>query len=158
MHFWPIDRSRGQDKQGVARIIGYPDASYRNNSDSSSQRGQCVLLAKPRDNTRHSAGSLVDYESQKIRRTTFSTTVAELYSLMNCFGTCQFIRGLWMDISGEASPIHMRTGAHNLVSTAHTCRSKRRPFTWYRCCERKHVQEKWRIWDMSAPSIVCRIA
>ena len=66
LHFWPIDRSRGQDKQGVARIIGYPDASYRNNSDSSSQRGQCVLLAKPRDNTRHSAGSLVDYESQKI--------------------------------------------------------------------------------------------
>jgi len=120
LHFWPIDRSRGQDKQGVARIIGYPDASYRNNSDSSSQRGQCVFLAKPRDNTRHSAGSLVDYESQKIRRTTLSTTVAELYSLMKCFGTCQFIRGLWMDISGEASPIHMRTDAHNLVSTAST--------------------------------------
>jgi hypothetical protein len=67
-----------------------------------------VLLDKPRDNTRHSAGSLVDYESQKIRRTTLSTTVAELYSLMKCFGACQFIRGLWMDISGEASPIHMR--------------------------------------------------
>jgi hypothetical protein len=80
LHFWPIDRSCGQDKQGVARLIGYPDASYRNNSDSSSQRGQCVFLAKPRDNTRHSAGSLVDYESQKIRRTTLSTTVAELYS------------------------------------------------------------------------------
>jgi len=116
---------------------------------SSSQRGQCVLLAKPRDNTRHSAGSLVDYESQKIRRIFFSTTVAGLYSFMNCFGTCQFIRGLWMDISGEASPIHMRTDAHNLVSTAHTCRSKKRPSTWYRCCGRKHVQEKWRIWDIT---------
>jgi hypothetical protein len=51
---------RGQDKQGVARLIGYPDASYRNNSDSSSQRGQCVFLAKPSDNTRPSEGSLVD--------------------------------------------------------------------------------------------------
>ena len=61
----------------------------------------------------------MDYESQ-IRRATLSTTVAELYSLMKCFGACQFIRGLWMDISGEASPIHMRTDAHNLVSTAST--------------------------------------
>ena len=33
LHFWPIDRSGGQDKQGAARIIGYPDASYRNNSE-----------------------------------------------------------------------------------------------------------------------------
>jgi len=39
---------------------------------------------------------------------------------MECVGTCQFIRGLWMDISGEAHPIHMRTDAHNLVSTAAT--------------------------------------
>ena len=88
-----------------------------------------MFLAKPRDKARHSAGSLVDSESQKIRGTTLSTIVAELYPLMECAGTCQFIRGLWMDISGEAHPIHMRTDAHNLVSTAaSTCRSKRRPY------------------------------
>jgi len=62
----------------------------------------------------------VDYESQKIKRTTLSTTVSELYSFMKCFGTCQFVRGLWMDISGEAAPIHMRTDANNLVTAAST--------------------------------------
>ena len=48
-------------------------------------------------------GSLVDYESQKIERTVLSTTVAELYSFMKCFGSCQFFRGLWMDMSGEVA-------------------------------------------------------
>ena len=39
---------------------------------------------------------------------------------MKCFGSCQFLRGLWMDISGEVANIHMRTGAKNLVTTART--------------------------------------
>ena len=47
-----------------------------------------------------------------------STIVAELYSFMSCFGTCQLIRGLWMDISGMPAPIHMRTYANSLVTTA----------------------------------------
>jgi len=103
------------------RLIGYPDASYRNNLDKTSQRGQCIFLALPRkDQEIHSYGSLVDYESPKIRRTTLSTTVAELYSFMKCYGTCQFLRGLWMDISGEAAEIHIRTDANNLVTTAGT--------------------------------------
>ena len=94
LHFWPLDRLRGQ----AARIVGYPDASYRNNSDGSSQRAQVIFLAEPRTTSKHSRGSLVDCESTKIKRTTLSTTVSELYSLMKCFGTCQFVRGLWMDI------------------------------------------------------------
>ena len=65
-------------------------------------------------------GSLVDYESQKIERTVLSTTVAELYSFMKWFGSCQFFRGLWMDMSGEVAEIHMRTDAKNLVTTART--------------------------------------
>lgn len=61
------------------RILGYPDASYRNNSDSSSQRGQCIFIAELRSQrTISPKGSLVDYESQKVKRTTLSTTVAEL--------------------------------------------------------------------------------
>ena len=49
-----------------------------------------------------------------------SATVAELYSFMRCAGTCQLIRGLWMDISGMLAAIHMRTYATNLVTTAST--------------------------------------
>jgi hypothetical protein len=41
-----------------------------------------------------SRGSLIEYESTKIRRTTLSTTVAELYSFMKCYGTCLFLKGL----------------------------------------------------------------
>ncbi len=121
--FWHLgsSHSRGSPAHSGSRLIGYPDASYRNNSDKTSQRGQCVFLAAPRKNSQvHSYGSLIDYESSKIRRTTLSTTVAELYSFMKCYGTCQFLRGLWMDLSGESAEIHMRTDANNLVTTAGT--------------------------------------
>ena len=70
-----------------------------------------------------SYGSLIDYESQKIKRTVLSTTVADLYCFMTCFGSCQFLRGLWMDLSGEIADIHMRTDAKNLVTTARTINS-----------------------------------
>ena len=49
-----------------------------------------------------------------------STTVAELGALMRCFGTCLFLKGLWADLSGEIVPIHIRTDANNLVTTAGT--------------------------------------
>ncbi len=88
LRFWPLS--------GPLRIIGEPDASYRNNADGSSQRAQVIFVAEARGNSQNSRGSLVDYESTKITRTTMSTTVAELYALMKCFGTCQFVRGLWM--------------------------------------------------------------
>ena len=127
LYFWPLT--------GKTRLLGYPDASYRNNEDSSSQRGQCVFLAEERRSQLQqnrssgnyrlggetsSRGSLIDYESTKIRRTTLSTTVAELYSFMKCYGTCLFLKGLWADLSGEAVDIHMRTDAHNLITTAST--------------------------------------
>ena len=63
-------------------------------------------------------GSLIDYESQKIKKTVLSTTVAELYFFMKYFGSCQFLRGLWVDISSEIANIHMRIDAKNLVTTA----------------------------------------
>ena len=52
-----------------------------------------------------------------------STTVSELYSFTKCFGACQFLRGLWMDISAACVAIHMRTDANNLVTTASATRS-----------------------------------
>ena len=113
LRFWPL--------KGKCRFIGMPDAAFRNNEDKTSQRGQVIFLASARaGNSGNSRGSLVDYESQKIKRTTLSTTVAELYAFMKCFGTCQFLRGLWMDMSGEPAEVHMRTDANNLVTTAQT--------------------------------------
>ena len=114
-----------------------PDASYRNNSDKSSQRARVIFLAEdrklPTKNSHRSygyssktsddsstRGSIIDYESHKITTTTQSTTVAELNALMKCFGTCLFLRALWADVSGEIVPIHIRTDANNLVTTAQT--------------------------------------
>ena len=58
----------------------------------------------------------------KVRRLKrlLSTTVAELYSFMKCFGSCQLLRGLWMDISGEVANVPMRTDAKNLVTIERT--------------------------------------
>jgi len=39
---------------------------------------------------------------------------------MKCYGTLLFLKGLWMDLSGEVAEIHMRTDANNLVTTAKT--------------------------------------
>ena len=70
LRFWPL--------KGQLRLLSIPDAAYRNNSDKSSQRGHTLFLAEDRTQSHHSKGSLVFYESTKIKRTTLSTTVAEL--------------------------------------------------------------------------------
>ena len=131
--FWPL--------KGSQRILGMPDASYRNSSDKSSQRAHVIFLAEDRklptkgtyrnsgyDKQTHrlhgsesaTRGSIIDYESHQITTTTQSTTVAELNVLMKCFGTCLFLRALSADISGEIVPFHIRTDANNLVTTAQT--------------------------------------
>ena len=115
LQFWPLT--------GPLSIIGFLDASYRNYEDGSTQRGMTVFLAEVRERSSKdvmSCGSLIDCESQKIKKTVLSTTVAELYYFMKCFGSCQFLRGFWMDLSGEVADIHMRTDAKNLVTTART--------------------------------------
>ena len=116
MRVWPV--------KGSPRIIGVPDAAFRNNNDKSSQRAMTIFIADERvKGRRDTRGSLVFFESTKIKRTTLSTTVAELYALMKCFGTCQMLRGLWKDISGLDAEIHIRADANNLVTTAsnNTC-------------------------------------
>ena len=60
---WPLT--------GPLRILGFPDASCRNNDDGSSQRGMTVFLAESRERSSKdgmSDGSLVDYESPKIKK------------------------------------------------------------------------------------------
>ena len=103
------------------RILGIADAALRNNSDKSSQLGMTVLLAEQRQKTsRDTRGSLVFFESTKIKRTTLGATAAELCALMKCFGTCQMLRGLRQYISGSDACVHTRTDANNLFTTAST--------------------------------------
>ena len=93
-----------------------------------------MFLAESRERSSKdgmSYGCLIDYESQKIKRTVLSTTVAKLFSFMKCFGSCQFLRGLWMNISGEVANIHMRTDARtsSLQQEHFTYLNKRRQST-----------------------------
>ena len=94
--------------KGMPRLMGFPDAAYKNNADGSSQRGQCIFICQPRNK----------------ERTVLSTTVAELYAFMKCYGSAQFYRGLWMYMTVTAQPIevHLRTDANNLVTTAASTR------------------------------------
>ena len=89
LQFWPLT--------GPLRIIGFPDASYRNNEDGSSRRGTTEFLAESRERSSMdgmSYGSLIDFESQKVKKTVLSSAVAELYSFIKCFGSCKFLRRL----------------------------------------------------------------
>ena len=113
LKFWPLE--------GNPRLMAMPDAAFRNNSDKSSQRAMVIFMSEPRkEKSRNSRGSLIFFESTKIKRTTLSITVAELYALMKCYGTCQMLRGLIKDITGHSCELHMRTDANNLVTTAST--------------------------------------
>ena len=115
MRFWPL--------HWKTRAVGYPDASYRNNEDKSSQRAHVIFVAEERDLRRGTSilrGSLVDYKSHKITATAMSTTVAELHGLMRCYGSAVFLRGLWSDITGEIADVHIRTDANSLATTAST--------------------------------------
>ena len=61
LQYWPLTEP--------LRILGFPDASYRNNEDGSSQRGMAVFLAESRERSSRDGmtyGSLIDDESQKI--------------------------------------------------------------------------------------------
>ena len=55
--FHPLKKSKDEHW----RMVGYPDASYNNNADKSSQRGLCIFVAEPRRNgVVHARGSLVE--------------------------------------------------------------------------------------------------
>ena len=88
----------------------------------SSQRGQCIFICQPRNKERDTKGSLIDYESHKIKRTVLSTTVAELYAFMKCYSSAQFYRGLWMDMAAQPIEVHLRTDANNLATMAASTR------------------------------------
>ena len=77
-------------------------------------RGMTLFLAESCDRSSRNGmtyGCSIDYESQKIKKILLSNTLAEWYSFMKCFGSCQFLHGSWMDISVEVAKIHMRSDA-----------------------------------------------
>eukprot|EP00975_Prorocentrum_lima_P070829 12934280-Prorocentrum_lima.AAC.1 len=39
---------------------------------------------------------------------------------MKCYGTCAYLPGLWMGLSGQSAQVHLRTDADTLVTTAST--------------------------------------
>ena len=50
----------------------------------------------------------------------YDITKLSYYAFTKCYGTCLFLKGLWMDLTGSEAEIHMRTDANNLVTTAST--------------------------------------
>ena len=66
---------------------------------------------------------MIDFESRKINRVVISTAASERYFVLHkCCGACQFLRGLWMDISAACAAIHMQIDANTLVTTASSTR------------------------------------
>ena len=152
-----------------------PDASYRNNSDKSSQRAHVIFLAEdrklPSKNTHRqygygsktsddsaTRGSIIDYESHKITTATQSTTVAELNALMKCFGTCLFLRALWADVSGEIVPIHIRTDCNNLVTAAQTTHLPEQKETHHLIQMLRHESNTGHLDDLSHIASECCLA
>ena len=155
LQYWPLT--------GPLRIPGFLDASHRNNDEGSSQRGMTMFLAESRERSSRDGmtyGSRIDHESQKIKKTVLSTAVAELYSFIKCVGSCQFLRGLWMDISGEVAHIHVKNDGKNLVTTASTTHLPEQKETIHMisCSERKPVQEVFMILLTFQPKIAWQIA
>ena len=92
---------------------------------------------------------MVDYESHRITTTTQSTTVAKLNALMKCFGTCLFIRALWANVTGEIVPIHIRTDANNLVTTAQTTHLPEQKETHHLIQMLKHESNSGQLDDLA---------
>ena len=82
--------------KGAPSLMGFPNAAYKNNSDGSSQRGQCIFICQPRNKERDTKGSLID--------------------------SAQFHRGLWMDMTAQAVEVHLHTDANNLVTAVASTR------------------------------------
>ena len=63
--------------------------------------------------------------------------------------TCLFIRALWVDVAGEIIPIHMRTDANNLVTTAQTTHSPERKETHLLVQMLRHESKSGQLDDLS---------
>ena len=99
--------------------------------------------------TLSACGSLIDYESTKIKKVVHSTTMAELYALFKAFGTCLSLKGLWKDMTAQDVQIHVRTDANNLVTTAQTTRQPEQKETLHLINQLRHETCSGLIDDLS---------
>ena len=75
---------------------------------------------------------------------------------MKCFGTCLFLRALWADRSGDVAPIHVRTDANNLATTARTTHLPEQKETHHLVQMLRHESNTGQIEDLShVPSQYC---
>ena len=92
--------------KGKLRLIGYPDAAYRNNADNSYQRGQTIFLVEARTGSKDVFGSMIDLQSHEINRVVLSTTVSELLLfhqvLWNLSISPRFVGGYQRRMRGDA--------------------------------------------------------
>ena len=106
LQYWPL--------AGPLRILGFPDASYRNNDDGSSQRGMTVFLAESRERSSRDGmtyGSMIDFESRQIKKTVLST------SWRSCIPSWKV---LWVHVSfsrdcGWTYPVKLQTFTSGLM-------------------------------------------
>ena len=136
MRVWPVKGSR--------RIIGIPDAAFRNNSGRSSQRAMTTCIADERVKGRIGE-TIVVLCSLSLRRSSALPLALLLQSCMlprsvlvhvRCFEDCA------RDISGMDAEIHIRTDANNLATTASTTHGPEQQETIYMIqMLRKLVQE-----------------
>ena len=119
-----------------------------------------IFMSEPRkEKSRNARGSLIFFESTKIKRTTLSTTAAELFALMKCYGRGQMLKGLIKDITGHSCEIHMGAGANDLVTTASTTHVPEQQETihmmqmlWKEACsgsvaDLSHIRTQWCLAD-----------
>eukprot|EP00971_Amphidinium_carterae_P310465 6169455-Amphidinium_carterae.1 len=65
---------------------------------------------------------------------------------MKTYGSAQFYRGLWCDLTSQHAEIHMRTDANNLVTTASTTHLPEQKETVHMIqmlIDKKHAAEQW---------------
>ena len=68
---------------------------------------------------------------------------------MKCFVTCLCIRALWADVTGEIVPIHIRTDANNLVTTAETSHLPKQKETHHIIQMLRHESNSGQLDDLS---------
>ena len=102
---------------------------------------------------------MVDFEPHTINGVVVPTTASELYSFTKFFGTCQFLRGLWMDISAACVAIHMWTDANNLATTVpqRLYQNRMKLCIGFRCSEEKPVLDNLKICHTLLQLTVCPI-
>lgn len=95
--------------EGKLRVIGFTDASFANNGDSSSQIGFVIVLADEDDNA-----NILHYSSTKCKRVTRSVLASELYAMAHGFDHACVIKSTLEKILNRPIPLIIATDSNSL--------------------------------------------